>query len=213
MKFFLWLLSSPIIILSYVYELIMPKSIQLDLENCLSSIDNSEQLPAIFVLALITAEDHRSEFHPGIDPLAIFRSFLVKLKRGKWQGASTIEQQYVRIVTNRFERTGARKLREQVLAVMLSRRISKYCIASSYLSKAFYGTEFIGLKGLRSEFGDDLFNVSFNEALRMMVQLKYPRPRTPSLEWYKKNTRRLNIIIKRIEKNPHHITTKKIRIT
>jgi penicillin-binding protein 1A len=120
-----------------------------DIQHCLGAVDAlNEKVPYSFVDVLISAEDHRSSLHLGVDPIAMIRAFLVRIFKGKIEGASTIEQQFVRTITGRFERTISRKVREQALAIAVSRRRSKYAIASAYLSVAFYGTGCVGLKGL-----------------------------------------------------------------
>jgi len=181
-------------------DVLTPKNISADLNKCLILVDkHATSIPRVFVDALIISEDHRSELHPGIDVIAIIRALYVWVKLGQVQGASTIEQQYVRVVSNRFKRTAARKFREQILAVMLARRTKKYAVASAYLSIAFYGAGSSGISGLTDKFGDDLSKVSFDQALRMVAQLKYPRPIHPSEEWHSKIEARLTMLINRAE--------------
>ena len=48
---------------------------------------------------LIVAEDHRYKYHVGFDLIAIFRSILKYILYNKKEGASTIEQQLVIVVT------------------------------------------------------------------------------------------------------------------
>lgn len=167
-----------------------------DLERCLKIVDNfGDCVPSVFLDALVVAEDHRSAFHPGIDPIGILRALAVKFSAGEIQGASTIEQQFVRVVTCRYERSFSRKLREQMLAIALSRRRPKKAIASAYLSTAFYGTGIEGLDGLRQQFGDDLDSVGFEDALKFISWLKYPRPPQPTLDWHTKIARRVDHLI------------------
>ncbi|MCK2184102.1 biosynthetic peptidoglycan transglycosylase [Halomonas getboli] len=163
-------------------------------------LESSERIPSSFIKALVIAEDHRSEFHPGVDPIAIIRMLLARVKKNQPRGgASTIEQQYVRVVTSRYEQTVSRKFREQMLAIMISRRASKASIASAYLAIAFYGTGFVGISGLRDCFGEDLESATFYQALQMVVYLKYPRPRNPNEKWDNKISTRLRVISSRLE--------------
>ncbi len=200
MIFFLWTLSLPLLCASLLLEVFMTKKMREDLNRCLAIVENSEIIPGVIIEALVIAEDHRSDFHPGIDPIAIGRMFLARLNKNQPHGgASTIEQQYVRVVTGRYERTMFRKFREQMLAIMISRRASKTSIASAYLAIAFYGTEFVGIIGLKALFGGNLKNVSFQQALQMVVYLKYPRPRNPTEEWNDKISRRTGVILSRLE--------------
>ncbi|HAW93634.1 MAG: hypothetical protein CML22_14260 [Rheinheimera sp.] len=202
LKFLLWLLSTPQIAFSLLAEFISTKSFSSDLQRCVDiSRQYGESVPSYFVEALIIAEDHRSTKHPGIDPIAIFRAIWVRFYRGEIQGASTIEQQFVRVVTNRYEKTIARKIREQILALMIVRRINKREIASAYLSIAFYGSSSIGKSGLVAKFGEDLSIVPFEHALRMVAQLKYPQPLIPSSAWHDKLESRCMLLLSRVALN------------
>ena len=195
LKPFLWVLATPLSLASLLLERFAPNKLQADLERCLeltSRLGNS--VPAAFVDAVILAEDHRNGLHPGVDVFAMARAVWVRLRFGQVQGASTIEQQFVRVVTNRNERTVRRKVREQALALMLVRRTSKRQIASAYLAVAFYGSGSVGIQGLRQRFGQNLEKVSFPQALGMVAQLKYPRPRRSSKEWNSKLAARIDAL-------------------
>ncbi|HFD32486.1 MAG TPA: hypothetical protein ENJ28_07280 [Gammaproteobacteria bacterium] len=195
LKFILWLLTAPMSLISIFLELVASEGIRYDIKKCLELTNLlGDSVPAAFVNAVILAEDHRNELHPGVDVISIARAVWVRLRLGQVQGASTIEQQFVRVVTNRNERTFRRKLREQVLALILVRQTSKSRIASAYLAIAFYGSGSIGLDGLRKRFGENLEKVSFSQALEMVAQLKYPRPRMPSNQWNSKLAARIDAL-------------------
>ena len=171
-----------------------------DLQRCLDVVDRfRESVPYPFVGVLIEAEDHRSAYHLGIDPIGMLRAVWVRLVAGHVQGASTIEQQFVRVVTGRYERTAVRKVREQLLAIALARHRPKSSIASAYLAIAFYGSGCIGLDGLKGHFGHRLHSVGDNQALRFVSQLKYPRPLRPSAHWHAKINTRCEAILARRE--------------
>lgn len=183
----LWILSLPHIGASLLLEALSPKGIRADLNRCLMLIErHGASVPSVLVEALVLAEDHRSQLHPGVDVIAMIRALWVRATSGRIQGASTIEQQCVRVVSNRYERTIVRKLREQLLALMLARRADKQAIASAYLAIAFYGTGSIGIEALRTRFGEDLSKASLREALTVVAQLRYPRPLQPNEVWQKK---------------------------
>lgn len=195
LKTLLWVLSVPQIIISLLLEVLAPVGFLKDLDRCvLLTKQYGKSIPRPFIDALILAEDHRNELHPGIDMIAVARVLLVLVGSGNIQGASTIEQQYVRVVCNRYERTMRRKVREQLLALMLLRRIQKQEIASTYLAIAFYGHSSIGLDALEIKFGKDLTKVPFLQALQMVAQLKYPRPINPGEAWKAKIAARVNTL-------------------
>ncbi|MDP1540221.1 MAG: biosynthetic peptidoglycan transglycosylase [Moraxellaceae bacterium] len=195
MKTILIVLATPMSLISIILGWFGSASLHADLEDCLELTTRlGESVPDPFVDAVILAEDHRNKLHPGIDVIAMFRAVWVRISLGQIQGASTIEQQFVRVVTGRHERTIPRKMREQILALMLVRRVSKRRIASAYLAIAFYGSGSIGLDGLRDKFGKNLGNVAFYQALGFVAQLKYPRPSLPSKEWSSKLAVRINAL-------------------
>src|SRR5262245_21594087 len=59
--------------------------------------------PLIAQRLLVSGEDHRHVLHPGVDPIAICRATWRCIYRGKREGASTIEQQVVRVISGRYE--------------------------------------------------------------------------------------------------------------
>lgn len=192
-------LSFPFITLSRIAEMLNAWDLRIDVEKCLKIIDDSTYLlPPKFVSALIAAEDHRSALHSGVDPISILRALLVNVTRNQVQGASTIEQQFVRTASGIYERSVRRKIREQALAIAVLRRRSKYKIASAYLSIAFYGTGCTGVNGLRKCCGNGLDVAESSIALAMIARLKYPGPLNPSHVWRRKIQRRVSYIEQRM---------------
>ncbi len=160
--------------------------IQKDLKKCIDQVDSIKEIfPQPFLLSLIAAEDHRNFLHYGIDTIGILRAAYVSLRQGKTQGASTIEQQFVRVVTGRYERTPKRKIREQILAIALSRQKGKLEIASSYLSIAYYGSGCIGINALHRHCGNDLTLTDKTKIREIIARLKYPKPLHATEKWEK----------------------------
>lgn len=198
MRLLLWVLSLPHMAASLLLEVLCQKDVFSDLDRCMEVIArHGSSVPSVFVRALVLAEDHRNDLHPGIDVIAMVRALWVAFTSGRIQGASTIEQQFVRVVSNRYHRTLRRKLREQLLALMLRRRACRHKIASAYLAVAFYGTRSVGIEALTSRFGPDLSKTAFNEALIFVAQLRHPCPLQPSDIWQKKMASRLDILFRR----------------
>lgn len=125
------------------------------------------------IKALVVAEDHRNAVHYGVDPLAILRTIKVRIFQGRRQGASTIEQQLVRTITGRYEKTPRRKIREQFLAVMLNVKFDKEELASCYLKIAYYGVSLAGYKGI--ERIKAVTSVDSDSVI--VAHLKYPKTR------------------------------------
>lgn len=201
LKSVLRVLSAPFVIASYVFERLDLRELKSDLVQCLNVVDEAETIPDSFVLTLIAAEDHRSSLHPGVDPVAIVRALVVQLTTGHIQGASTIEQQLVRVATGYYAKTLRRKLREQMLATALSRRRSKSSIAAAYLSIAFYGSRKYGAAALRDACGGNLKNANQEIISSMIARLKYPEPTRPSSNWHYKIARRSAYITTRLKRS------------
>ncbi len=153
------------------------KPLNKDLKKCLDQILNyqaneNKLITSQLLIALIVSEDHRNHLHFGVDPLAMIRAIKLRIFDGKHQGASTIEQQFVRTVTQRYERTIRRKIREQILAVMLNQLVTKKIISISYLNCAFYGSGMIGALGIEKikNTTEDFFES------KCIAYLKYPKP-------------------------------------
>ncbi|MGL5423658.1 MAG: transglycosylase domain-containing protein [Serratia fonticola] len=116
---------------------------------------------------LVTAEDHRNPIHYGIDPIAIIRCIYLQLTKKIIQGGSTIEQQLVRTLTGRYEKTLRRKLREQVIAILLTKIVrNKNEIGKAYLHCAYFGHAKEGFLNLSISDRKD--------ASELIARLKYP---------------------------------------
>ena len=178
------LLSAPFVWLARGAEEWNTFGIRSDIEKCLDVVDShGVSLPSAFTISLITAEDHRNALHPGVDPIAMLRAMYVRCRFGDVQGASTVEQQFVRVVSGRYERTLARKAYEQALAICVSRRRGKVQIANAYLTIAYYGSGMVGIDGLRARLGADLRSADTYGIRAMIARLKYPEPSRPTEAW------------------------------
>ena len=183
-----WSLASRVMIWLRLYGL------NDDLQRCLVVVDAAPPIPNRFVVTLVAAEDHRSLIHPGVDPISMLRVLLLWARTGRVQGASTIEQQLVRVVLDCYEKTLCRKLREQLIAVALVRKRSKAQISKAYLGKAFYGSGQHGLSALTYACKPNLETTSQNRISYMVARLKYPEPISPTTEWRQKVSNRVRYI-------------------
>ena len=128
-----------------------------------------DQVSEIMRKAQVAIEDHRFYEHGPIDVQATIRA-LVRTSGGTTQGASSITQQYVRLVlVGTAERTGdalarakatentlARKIREMRFAAALEERYTKDEILERYLNISYYGDGAYGIATAARHF----FNVS-----------------------------------------------------
>jgi membrane peptidoglycan carboxypeptidase len=154
-------------------------------------IHSKESFPPVTVQRLlISGEDHRFFSHPGFDLIAICRAIYRRLILGKIEGASTIEQQIVRVLTGKYERTIKRKLREILLAVLLTRVVPKSDLPSLYLRIGYYGWRMNNYRQACARLGLNATAMSLREAAGLIARLKYPEPCTVSVKREAQITRR-----------------------
>lgn len=201
LKVALYTLALPLILISRVMIRFRLCGLYDDLQRCLAAVDTAPSIPNRFVVTLVTAEDHRSFLHPGVDPISVLRVLLLWARTGRAQGASTIEQQLVRVVLECYEKTLRRKLREQLVAVALSSKRSKAQIAGAYLGKAFYGSGRHGLSALTCACKPNLETTSQESISHMVARLKYPEPLSTTTEWHQKISSRVLYIAGRLQRS------------
>ncbi len=124
-----------------------------------------EDLPPYLVQATIAIEDKNFYYHPGFDPLAIFRAIYQNSTAGSIQGASTITQQLIKNSLLTPERSYLRKLKEVFLAFWAERIYSKAEILQMYFNEAPYGGPAWGIEaGAQAYFGKSARDLSIAEA-------------------------------------------------
>ena len=106
------------------------------------------QIPAIVKNAVIAIEDKRFRSNSGIDLRSIARAFVDDiLHQEAVQGASTIEQQFVKnALAEQAHRTIFEKIREAALAFHLAHRWSKEKIITEYLNTIYFGNGAYGIE-------------------------------------------------------------------
>jgi membrane peptidoglycan carboxypeptidase len=132
--------------------------------------------PPTLIAALVAGEDHRFYSHKGVDPIAIASALFRLFVSGKLSGASTIEQQLVRVLTGDRERTLRRKLREILLASYMSNTCSKSDIAEMYLGVAYFGWGMNSVEEACRYLSFPLAEVSCRQAASLIARLTYPQP-------------------------------------
>ena len=127
---------------------------------------------------LISGEDHRFKYHFGFDFIAIIRAIRNRIFYKKIEGASTIEQQLVRVLTNRYDRTLTRKIREILLSTTLTDIVPRRHIPMIYLHVAYYGTNMHGLSQALLKFNiSNKKSISEDLAAEIVARIKYPEPK------------------------------------
>lgn len=171
MKLIILIFTMPYFIISKALLLCKYDSIVNDYIKCCIFIESQKNVESVIsdelYNKLILAEDHRNSLHYGIDPFSIFRCLYLRVLKKIMQGGSTIEQQLVRTITGRYERMLRRKLREQILAVLILNKFkNKKLIGKVYINNAYYGYGKVSLSSLSD---DEKIDTS-----ELIARLKYP---------------------------------------
>ena len=150
------------------------------------------------VSVILAAEDHRFFFHRGVDPIAIARAFL-RTTCGHLEGASTIEQQLVRVLQNDYRICFKRKVLEALLASTLYDRFSKIEILRAYLSVAYFGSSIRGYQDAHLLLPIGMLNSTYELAF-LIAHLKFPKPDANNDKWARRRSNRVLRITSRIKK-------------
>ncbi len=100
-----------------------------------------EQLPALYLDAVVAVEDHRFYDHSGIDPIAIARAVWVDVTTLSFaQGGSTITQQLAKNLYFTQAKTFERKFAEVFAAFALEQKLTKEEILELYVNSIYFGS-------------------------------------------------------------------------
>jgi membrane carboxypeptidase/penicillin-binding protein len=152
------------------------------------------QIPSAAVQLLIAGEDRRFMSHPGVDVIGIVRAVRNYLVYGRVEGASTIEQQLVRVLTERYERTLSRKIKEIILACATSGTRQKEDTAMAYIFFGYYGWRMNGMLQAQNRHSKKLTEMDEVQLAELIARLKYPEPMKASPQ-----------ILRRIEARARHL--------
>lgn len=99
-----------------------------------------ENLPEVYVNAVVAVEDKRFYRHHGVDPIAICRAVLHDIQAGRYvEGGSTITQQLAKNLYFSQEKELTRKIAEVFVAFDLEKNYSKEEIFELYVNSIYFG--------------------------------------------------------------------------
>jgi penicillin-binding protein 1B len=143
-------------------------------------------LPAHVVQAVLAIEDRRFYTHPGVDVIRTAGAVMTNIRgdRPYLVGGSTLTQQLVKNSFLTPEKLYTRKIREQVMSVILERRLTKDQILELYLNDIYLGQRgsfaVHGMaEGARLFFGKDITNVTLAEAATLAGIIQSPAVYSP----------------------------------
>jgi len=143
-----------------------------------------DDIPPVMVDAMISVEDRRFRWHPGVDPVGVVRGIRVSFQRSdSVRGVSTITQQLARNIFLSNSRSWTRKFKEGILALALERKFSKDQLLELYLNKVYFGGGAYGIDAAaRRFFGHDANTLSTAEAAIIAGLVKAPSNYSPTAD-------------------------------
>lgn len=136
--------------------------------------------------AVLAAEDHQFITHEGISPKAIIRAIWRNISKGRLaEGGSTITQQLVKNIFFNPKKSFWRKFQEQIMALLLEKKLNKDQILTAYLNIVYMGQSGVfrvhGF-GSAAEYylGKPLSNLNLSECALLAGLIKSPGRFKPS---------------------------------
>jgi penicillin-binding protein 2A len=154
-------------------------------------------MPAHLIQAFISAEDRTFFNHAGISWKGIIRSLYVNIIRWrKAQGASTITQQLTRLLFFDGKKTFTRKIKEQLVALIIEQQFTKEHILEAYLNHIYFGRGIYGVQAACQRFwGKDVADITVDEAAVLAGIVKSPLSYCPLIALEDTEKRR-NVVLR-----------------
>ncbi len=160
---------------------------------------SSDSIPYKFKQSILYFEDEYFYYHPGVNPISLFRALSNNISSGKvTSGASTLTMQTIRLSKSNPSRTYWEKCKEIFQATRLEAMYSKDSILSLYASHAPFGGNVVGIEAASWRyFGKLPHQLSWGESATLAVL-----PNAPSLIYPGKNQEKLlhkrNMLLKKL---------------
>jgi penicillin-binding protein 1B len=159
-------------------------------------------IPKHMVQAVLAIEDRRFYDHLGVDPIGIASATweYVSGKKPYLRGGSTITQQLIKNTFLTQERSLRRKVLDQLMAVILERRLTKDQVLELYLNDVWLGQRgSFAVHGVaeasRLFFAKHISNVSLSEAALVAGVIQSPPRHSPFVHPERAKERR-NVVLK-----------------
>ena len=124
-----------------------------------------EDLPDVFINALVSAEDARFFVHSGVDLQRMVSAMIANVTTNSTQGASTLTQQLIKNIYLDSSKTIDRKLTEIIMALNLEGKMSKEDIFLAYANNIMFDGVTLGVNSASLKlFSKPINNVNLAEA-------------------------------------------------
>ncbi len=136
-------------------------------------------MPEYVVCGTVAMEDNTFWTNPGFNFRGIVRALLNNVQGFEIQGASSITQQVVKNsvipLEERFDKSYARKIKEILISLELTRRYDKETILEWYINTNLYGNLAYGIDAAaRAYFGKGAKDLTLSEAATLIAIPQYP---------------------------------------
>ena len=211
--FFILVLIFTIIFLNYTFkvEVNIPTSQNITIydrdDNIVLELNNQKKQTYVTIdnispylkKAIISIEDKKFYKHHGIDTLRIGGALINNIKNDDLsQGASTITQQYARMIYLSNEKTYSRKIEEIMIAINLERKYTKNQILEAYLNNLYFDHGIYGIDDASEfYFNKEPIDLSLAESCILASIPKGPTIYSP-IKNYEKNKERKELILKEL---------------
>ncbi|KLU58960.1 penicillin-binding protein 2D [Peptococcaceae bacterium CEB3] len=119
---------------------LLPSMVRNRLAACGGTYVPLSEMPPMMLRAVVSTEDNSFWSNPGIDPAGIARSLVADVTTFSLeQGGSTITQELVRNMLLNPKKTLGRKIKEMLLALVVTHYYSKDAILEMYLNEIYLG--------------------------------------------------------------------------
>jgi len=105
-----------------------------------------DEMPDCIKDGVVAAENRGFWTDNGLDPKGILRAAFSNAQGNATQGASTITQQFVKVMYLSQERTIKRKVKEALLTLKVQKEMSKEQILAGYLNTIYFGRGAYGIQ-------------------------------------------------------------------
>ena len=157
-------------------------------EPILKKFNPLSAFPFHCLQSVLAAEDHQFITHEGISPKAIIRAVWRNISQGRLaEGGSTITQQLVKNIFFNPKKSFSRKFQEQIMALLLEKKLNKDQILTAYLNIVYMGQSGVfRIHGFGSAaeyyIGKPLPNLNLSECALLAGLIKSPGRYKPSMD-------------------------------
>jgi len=167
-----------------------------------------EDIPAVLVHAVVSAEDKRFFQHSGFDPIRIIKAAYIDVRQHRYaQGASTLSQQLARSLWLDNDKTWRRKIPEVLITMHLEQKLTKEQIFEDYANQVPLGQRgSFGIRGFGEAaevyFGKDVTRLTLPEAATLAGLIQQPSFTNP-YRWPERAKQRRNVVLKLMLENKY----------